>query len=430
MKKKKRIITTLGLLLVVVIGATFAYYTSNTSFENVFNAGKYKITLTEEFVSPDNWVPGETIPKTVTAKNDGTVDAAVRISYTEQWTKEIDGVETDITSQVSPNPAIINFDNTDDWTLSNGKYYYKYILKPTDETSSFISGVTLDPNLNSVTCTGEGNTKTCEARNEASGAKYKLTFTIETIQYDVYENEWNTNVEITEKVVLNIGDPVNYSTSLNGVTLDDWKVFYIDGDSTYLILSGYLPNSAVNLDNLLYIYNYGFVEQGCRNNMLNAMSNKANWDELVTNGMINGSSLNLSVSENVWAMGSPTLELWIDSWNSNANYSTLYSRYENPATTTGITNDGYFVGLVENPTTTYLNLSSLIDEDNLYFPSKSDINVRGYWLSSPSAASMGNAISCSVVVVYSSREVSSCLAYDQVEGFRPIISLPTSVFNQ
>ena len=199
MKKKKTIIAITTLLLVVVVGATFAYYTSNTSFENVFNAGKYKITLTEEFVSPDNWVPGETVPKTVTAKNDGTVPAAVRISYTEQWTKEIDGVETDITSQVTPNPAIINFANQGDWTSSNGYYYYKYILEPTDETSSFISGVTLDPNLDSVTCTGEGNTKTCEAQNKASGAKYKLTFTIQTIQYDVYESEWNTDVEITEK---------------------------------------------------------------------------------------------------------------------------------------------------------------------------------------------------------------------------------------
>ena len=199
MKKKKTIITTLGLLLIAIVGTTFAYYTSNTSFENVFNAGKYKVTLTEEFVSPDNWVPGETVPKTVIAKNDGTVPAAVRISYTEQWLQEIDGVETDITSQVSPNPAIINFDNTNDWTSSNGYYYYKYILEPTDTTSSFISGVTLDSNLDSVTCTGEGNERVCEAQNKASGAKYKLTFTIQTIQYDVYKSEWNTNVEITEK---------------------------------------------------------------------------------------------------------------------------------------------------------------------------------------------------------------------------------------
>ena len=47
---------------------------------------------------------------------------------------------------------------------------------------------------------------------------------------------------------LAIGDVVNYSTSLNGVTLDDWKVFYIDGDYTYLIYGDYLPNEAVSDD--------------------------------------------------------------------------------------------------------------------------------------------------------------------------------------
>ena len=195
MKKKKTLIAIGTLLLVAVVGATFAYYTSNTTFENVFNAGKYKITLTEEFESPDNWVPGETIPKTVTAKNDGTVPAAVRVSYVEKW-EDLEG--NDITSQVTPNPAIINFDNTSDWIQDGNHYYYKYILEPNDTTSSFISGVTLDPNLNSVTCTGEGNTKTCEAQNPASGAKYKLTFTIETIQYDQYQNVWDTDVEIKE----------------------------------------------------------------------------------------------------------------------------------------------------------------------------------------------------------------------------------------
>ena len=204
MKKKKSLIAIVALLLVVAVGVTFAYFQSSAVFENVFNAGKYKVTLTEVFESPDNWVPGETVPKTVTAKNDGTVPAAVRISYTEQWLQEIDGVETDITSQVNPNPAIINFDNQDDWTSSNGYYYYKYILEPTDETGSFISGVTLDPNLDSVTCTGEGNTKTCEAQNSASGAKYKLTFTIQTVQYDQYQGIWNTNVEITNKPALTL----------------------------------------------------------------------------------------------------------------------------------------------------------------------------------------------------------------------------------
>ena len=204
MKKKKSIIGIIALVLVAVVGATFAYYTSNTSFENVFNTGKYKVKVVEEFVSPDNWVPGETIDKTVTAKNEGDVDAAVRISYIEKWETQ-EG--TDITDQIDSNPAIINFSNTSDWTLNNGYYYYNYILKPDDVSNSFISGVTLDPALNGVTCTGEGNERTCEAQNSIGGAKYKLTITIETAQADKYKEIWNTNVNIEEKsvVILPIG---------------------------------------------------------------------------------------------------------------------------------------------------------------------------------------------------------------------------------
>ena len=195
MKKKKSLVAIVAILLIVGIGVTFAYYSSNDRFTNIFNAGLYRIIDKEVFVSPDNWIPGETIPKVVTSKNTGSVDAAVRISYSEKWE---DHEGNDISSQITPNPAIINFDNQSDWTLNNGYYYYKYILKPNDETSSFISGVTLDPNLDSVTCTGEGNEKTCEAINKASGAIYKLTISIDTVQYDQYQNVWNTDVEIKE----------------------------------------------------------------------------------------------------------------------------------------------------------------------------------------------------------------------------------------
>ena len=201
MKNKKSLIGIILLLLVAVVGVTFAYYTSSDSFVNIFNAGKYKVKVVEEFVSPDNWTPGETVPKTVTAKNEGDVDAAVRISYVEKWETQ-EG--TDITDRVNPNPAIINFTNTDEWTQNNGYYYYNYILEPNDVSNSFISGVTLNPSLDSVACTGEGNERTCEAQNPASGAKYKLTLTIETAQADKYKSIWNTNVEITNKPALTL----------------------------------------------------------------------------------------------------------------------------------------------------------------------------------------------------------------------------------
>jgi len=206
MKNKKTLVAIVAILLIIGVGVTFAYFSSEDSFANLFNAGIYRIIDQEQFVSPDNWLPGETIPKVVTTKNTGSINAAVRISYTEKWE---DSDTNDISSQIDPNPAIINFTNTSDWVLNNGYYYYKYILKPNDETNSFISGVTLDPNLNSVTCTGEGNEKVCESTNLATGSKYTLTITIDTVQVDAYQSVWNTNVEITEK-------PDNTVTILSG----------------------------------------------------------------------------------------------------------------------------------------------------------------------------------------------------------------------
>ena len=167
MKSKKSLIGILSVLLVAVIGLTFAYFQTTANFVNVFNTGTYRVVTTEEFVGPENWAPGQEIPKTITSTNEGTIPAAVRVSYTEQWLKEIDGVETDITNQITNGTVIINLDNTSDWIQEGNYYYYKYILNPTDTTSSFIKSVTLNPNMNGATCIAsqDGLTQTCESNN-------------------------------------------------------------------------------------------------------------------------------------------------------------------------------------------------------------------------------------------------------------------------
>ena len=57
-------------------------------------------------------------------------------------------------------------------------------------------------------------------------------------------------INVKVKKEYKIGDTVNYSTTLNGQTLSDWKVFYKETkngvDYTYIILGDYLPNAAVS----------------------------------------------------------------------------------------------------------------------------------------------------------------------------------------
>ena len=202
MKKKKTLIAIVALLLVVVVGATFAYFQSNSTFVNIFNTGTYRIVTTEVFESPSNWVPGQEIPKTITSTNEGTIPAAVRVSYTEQW---LDSNDQDITNSITSGTAIINLDNTSSWIQEGNHYYYKYILEPQQTTKSFIKSVTLNPQIGSgngemqCTTSQDGLTQDCVATNSALGATYKLTITKETVQADKYQELWNTQVEITEK---------------------------------------------------------------------------------------------------------------------------------------------------------------------------------------------------------------------------------------
>ena len=252
MKKKKSLIAIVALFLVIFVGATFAYFQSNSTFVNIFNTGTYRIVTTEVFESPSNWVPGQEIPKTITSTNEGTIPAAVRVSYTEQW---LDSNNQDITNSITSGTAIINLDNTSSWIQEGNYYYYKYILNPQDTTRSFIKSVTLNPQIGSgngemqCTTSQDGLTQECVATNSALGAKYVLTITKETIQADKYESIWNTNVSITEKPLveimtanrtkdtLQVGDEI----CVNGATTECFNFIRYDGnnDENVVLLSKY-----------------------------------------------------------------------------------------------------------------------------------------------------------------------------------------------
>ena len=209
--KNKKTMIILLVLCVGLVGITIAYFSNSATLDNLFSTKEYGTTYTEEFVSPSNWLPGDTTDKTVTVTNSGQVDEAVRISYTEEWKSNngttlsglIDefGKLTDI-EENSEKAAIINFNNTDDWTYNNGYYYYNYRLQPGEETSSFIESVTFNPKVTlGDTCTEtESNGKktiTCNSSgDDYDNATYKLTLKIETVQYNKYKEAWTTGVDI------------------------------------------------------------------------------------------------------------------------------------------------------------------------------------------------------------------------------------------
>lgn len=196
-KQKKRLLLLLGIAVLTVLGSTIAYFTTSTDIANYFKIALYQNEIVEKFVSPDNWTPGTTTDKTITVKNTGSINMAVRVSYTEKWTSA-NGSELNLTDENGNVASIINFN--EGWTKdSDGYYYYgskenMNKVKPNEITTSFISGVTFNHNIKSSlkeTKSDDGQTITYTSTGDGyDNATYSLIIKIDTIQYDQAQNIW------------------------------------------------------------------------------------------------------------------------------------------------------------------------------------------------------------------------------------------------
>lgn len=207
---KKPLIALFVIGLVVAIGGTIAYYTDSVSIPNIFGTKTYQTQVVETFDSPENWLPGQTVSKVVTAKNPGDIEVAVRAKYVEAWTDK-NNQPIDLTQ--NPSPVTITMDAGTDaaktWTekQTDGYFYFKRALAAKDgatidETTPFISAVKLNDNAipdNGTACSQTGDnvgagttTWTCQSDSVFGGATYTLTVTVETVQADAYHSVWDT----------------------------------------------------------------------------------------------------------------------------------------------------------------------------------------------------------------------------------------------
>ena len=163
------------------------------------------------------------------------------------------------------------------------------------------------------------------------------------------------------------------------------------------------------------------------------MTTKANWDSLLT-GTINGKAVDQTSNANAWAMGSPTLDLWVNSWNATYPSDTLYTATTSEAMSDGL--NGYYIGTSANPSDYNVYLSDKAGYNNiLYWISKGEYygcaneqGVEGYFLASPSAQYEGLLLS---VRSTGSGEVGGGDAYGNMSlAIRPVICLPSNIVNQ
>ena len=204
---KKQSISFLLLVAVIgIVGLTVAYFSSTTTFENEFQTPEYGTTYIEKFTSPDNWLPGDETEKTLEVRNSGNVDEAVRVKVEESWVSKR-GTTLPLT-QGDNVVAQINFINGNDWTkvevdgANYYYYYYNYKLAPGETTSKLLDKVTFNSAItSSATCSDtivDGTTtRTCNSNETGyDGATYNLKLTIETVQYNKYQDAWNTSINI------------------------------------------------------------------------------------------------------------------------------------------------------------------------------------------------------------------------------------------
>lgn len=184
-------------VIAFMLGLTLVFFINRV---NGLNLSRKQLYNNQEIVSPSNWVPGQTINKDIYVVNESDNDVAVRVSYEEEWISRSGHKLTGV--QNGQRAALINFVNKEDWIQDGEYFYYLYRLKSGSRTSNFIDSVTFNwqiENDDKCTRTIEGDILrvSCMSSNEGyDGATYKLKINMEILDINVYQNIWQTKIQI------------------------------------------------------------------------------------------------------------------------------------------------------------------------------------------------------------------------------------------
>ena len=282
------------------------------------------------------------------------------------------------------------------------------------------------------------------------------TYSVYAIAYDKAGNQKQSNTvdnvkilktysNVTAQMVAN--EPTKYYglkvtdyTSQNGQ--NDWRIFYSDGTHIFLITGDYINTAETNRINSAT----GMTKSGYNAYWSSAPSFQTVDSEVLTrfkateytlqSGIDNSKCVSTLLNSNNWnsykdsgnkaekAIGSPTVEMWMDSWNTR--YPNSSDRIYRKASTS-TSHPGYYVGTGENPSSYYIDSSVMNKKEGyknkLYYPHTSGYNsCNCYWLASPSAYN-----SFRVLSVYCSGDVNYDKFSNSYLGVRPVVSLNSGI---
>ena len=225
--------------------------------------------------------------------------------------------------------------------------------------------------------------------------------------------EQNTNNPTDTHIFLITGDYINtaetnrINTTATGMTTSNY--------SSYWTSNSVPAFQTVDSTTLTRFKATEYVLQSGRNNSrcVSTLLNDNNWSSYKDSG-----------NKAEKAIGSPTVEMWMDSWN--ARYPNSSDQiYRKASTSTSY--PGYYVGTSSDPTGSYsINNSAKEGYSNkLYYPHTSNYNgTYGYWLASPSAGHY-NVVHYVYYNGYVSHNNLAC--YYTGLGMRPVVSLNSDI---
>ena len=188
MKCKMNIVFIFLMLLLGVVGVTYAYFTESESFENDFVIADFNVVIEENFEQGFD-VEWDTIyiPKEVFITNKKNTPAIVRVSYNQNVLGDVDIGENVENKYLISNEYMNNcfeygwteeFDNY--FRYQDGWFYYLKVL-PANTSIQIMSGITLNDFATEVD-------------------HYNLDFNIEAVQAtpEAVEEVWGWQVSIDE----------------------------------------------------------------------------------------------------------------------------------------------------------------------------------------------------------------------------------------
>ncbi len=297
---------------------------------------------------------------------------------------------------------------------------------------------------NPITGLASGTYNVYAIAYDKAGNKKQSTNTEEIKMLRIYSNV--TAQMIASEPSKYYGLKATNYTSQNGQ--NDWKIFHSDGTNIYLITGNYVKvtdnNGNIDINKLNVNTKMKKADDKANYRVNWDLSNLPNFttnvsDDIISKFKINKSVFNINdhksnpnaqcvstlLNPNYWtgyidnskkgnqtAIGGPTVQLWMESWNARYSNQKVYCDTADE--------NGYYVGTNSKPSSTDFNLN--LNQNKLYFGKDGTIDgnqyVSYYWLAAPAAG-----VSTALYYVNCNGSVDCAYCAYSVVGLRPVVCL-------